>query len=395
MRLVLLCAALALAVPADAQRAPRRPALPAAADTNDARAYYDLGVRSIDRRPELAADAFYWANELRPGWADALYGRHTALLLRDPRRMVQYQGRGRGSAEARQIDSLYLRALRSDPFVQRRFERQLVATWVSAVLAGGDPRDVSDATLLSYYTEQVMADMPPVMRARVRASQGRLPEAARAFDEALRNRRSSDETRGWILHERARMFALAGNDQRAMEDLQAALELGVEQDERDLVRAYQSKAVLHHSRGLIHERTGDASAAREAYAHALEEDLAYAPAHLRLSILALAAGDTATAEAEMRLAAETAPDEPMVRLLNGMLLSRLRRLDEAAAELEAATRLAPHYAEPWMVLGMVRDWKQDSEGAAQAYRSFLARAPRDDPRRAQVEPLIGAAPASP
>ncbi|HZG43470.1 MAG TPA: hypothetical protein VEY93_10940, partial [Longimicrobium sp.] len=91
--LALFAAAVLLAAPAEAQRerAPRRPALPAAADTNDARAYYDLGVRSMERRPDLAADAFYWAIELRPGWADALYGRHTALLLRDPRRMIQYQ----------------------------------------------------------------------------------------------------------------------------------------------------------------------------------------------------------------------------------------------------------------------------------------------------------------
>ena len=59
--LALFAAAVFLAGPADAQRAPRRPALPAAADTNDARAYYELGVRSMDRRPEVAADAFYWA----------------------------------------------------------------------------------------------------------------------------------------------------------------------------------------------------------------------------------------------------------------------------------------------------------------------------------------------
>jgi tetratricopeptide (TPR) repeat protein len=373
--LALFAAAVFLATSADAQRAPRRPVLPAAADTNDARAYYDLGVRSMGRRPELAADAFYWAVELRPGWADALYGRHTAMLLRDPRRMIQYQssGRARSSAEARQIDSLYLRALRSDPFVQRRFEPELTRMWVGALIAGGDPTRVDDQTLLSYYTDQVMADLPPIMRARVKAAQGKLPEAAQAFSEALRSRRNSSETRGWILQERARMFALVGNDERALADLDSAVNLQVERDERELVRFYESKAVLHHSRGLIFERAGKTGEAREAYSRALEEDLSYAPAHLRLGLLA---------------PAETAPDDATLRILYGTLLSRLRRLDEAAAQLDAATKLAPHHADGWLVLGMVKQLKGDVEGMLSACRDYLARAPRDDPRRPAVEEIV-------
>lgn len=392
--LALFAAAVFLATSADAQRAPRRPALPAAADTNDARAYYELGVRSMARRPELAADAFYWAVELRPGWADALYGRHTAMLLRDPRRMIQYQssGRARSSAEARQIDSLYLRALHSDPFVQRRFEPELTRMWVGALIVGGDPTRVDDQTLLSFYTDQVMSDLPPIMRARVKAAQGRIPEAAQAFSEALRSRRSSSETRGWILQERARMFALLGNDERALADLDSAVNLQVERDERELVRFYESKAVLHHSRGLIFERAGKTGEAREAYSRALEEDLSYAPAHLRLGLLALAAGDTATAEGAMRLAAETAPDDATLRILYGTLLSRLRRLDEAATQLDAATMLAPHHADGWLVLGMVKQLQGDDEATLRACREYLARAPRDDPRRAQVEQLVATAP---
>jgi tetratricopeptide (TPR) repeat protein len=391
--LALFAAAVFLATPADAQRAPRRPVLPAAADTNDARAYYDLGVRSMARRPDLAADAFYWAVELRPGWADALYGRHTAMLLRDPRRMILYQssGRARSSAEARQIDSLYLRALRSDPFVQRRFEPELTRMWVGALIVGGDPTRVDDQTLLSYYTDQVMMDLPPVMRARVKAAQGKLPEAVQAFGEALRSRRNS-ESRGWILQERARMFALVGNDERALADFDTAVSLQVERDERELVRFYESKAVLHHSRGLIFERAGKTGEAREAYSRALEEDLSYAPAHLRLGLLALAEGDTATAEGELRLAAETAPDDATVRILYGTLLSRLRRLDEAAAQLDAATMLAPHHADGWLVLGMVKQLQGDTEGTLKACREYLARAPRNDPRRPQVEALVATAP---
>ena len=40
---------------------PSRPPLPAGADTNDARAYYDFGLSKLEREPDRAADAFYWA----------------------------------------------------------------------------------------------------------------------------------------------------------------------------------------------------------------------------------------------------------------------------------------------------------------------------------------------
>ena len=188
------------------------------------------------------------------------------------------------------------------------------------------------------------------------------------------------------------MFALAGNDERALADLDSAVNLQVERDERELVRFYESKAVLHHSRGLIFERAGKADAARDAYSRALEEDLSYAPAHLRLGLLALAAGDTATGEGEMRLAAETAPDDATVRILYGTLLSRLRRLDEAATQLDAATMLAPHHADGWLVLAMVRQLQGQDEATLRACREYLARTPRDDPRRAQVEALVATAP---
>jgi hypothetical protein len=39
------------------------------------------------------------------------------------------------------------------------------------------------------------------------------------------------------------------------------------------------------------------------------------------------------------------------------------------------------------MLGLMRDWGAPGD-AAEAYRSFMQRARRDDPRRAQVEPLI-------
>lgn len=389
---MLSLAAAALAAPLHAQRAgevPRRPRLDAAADTNDAGAYYRLGRDRLERHPHEAAAAFYWASQIDPGWADPLYGRHVALLMTDPRRLVRYwdgDRRTRTSAEVLSIDSLYFRALRIDPFVQRPFERELVRVLVMNLLGGDAPG--ADAALAAFYTETLMRDMPPLLRARVLSGEGRVQQALQAYDQALRDSRGRrSETRRYIRHERGRMYGLIGNDSAALAELQQAVDLGLEEEREELVRFYDSKAVLEHSRGLVLERGGDLAAAREAYSRALLEDLAYHPAHVRMGALALVEGDTATAVQELSLAVQAGGDDPMARVLYATLLTRVRRLDEAQAELLAAAEAAPHWAEPWYMLGLVRDWGAPGD-AVEAYRRYMERARRDDPRREQVEPLI-------
>jgi tetratricopeptide (TPR) repeat protein len=393
--LIFSLAAASVAAPLHAQRAgevPRRPRLDAAADTNDARAYYQLGRNRLERHPHEAAAAFYWAAQLDPGWADPLYGRHVALLMTDPRRLVRYwdgDRRTRTSAEVLAIDSLYFRALRIDPFVQRPFERELVRVLVMNLLGGDVPG--ADASLAAYYTETVLQDMPPLLRAQVLAGEGEVLKALQAYDLALRDSRGRrSETRRYIRHERGRMYALIGNDSAALTELQLAIDLGVEEERAELVRFYDSKAVLEHSRGLVLERGGDLAAAREAYSRSLLEDLAYHPAHVRMGALALVEGDTATAVQELSMAVQAGADDPVTRVLYATLLTRVRRLDEAQAELQAAAAAAPYWAEPWYMLGLVRDWGAPGD-SMEAYRRYLERARRDDPRRAQVEQLLGVA----
>ncbi len=391
---LILALAATLAAPLHAQRAgdvPRRPRLTAAADTNDARAYYRFGQDNLERRPDDAAAAFYWASQIDPGWADPLYGRHVALLMSNPRRLILYQAgdrRTRLSPEALRIDSLYFRALRLDPFVQRPFERELVRMWVMTALTQYNPN--ADLSLAAFYTENILQDLPPLLRGRVLAGEGRLPQALRAYDEALNEGRARrSETRRHIRHERGRMFALAGNDSAALAELQLAIDAGVEEEREELVRFYDSKATLEYSRGRVLERTGDLAAAREAYGRALVEDLSYHPAHMRMAALALAEADTATAVQELALAAEAGADDAVARLSYAVILTTQRRLDEAEAQLLAAIEVAPHFADPWYVLGLVRDWRS-SDRALEAYRGFLHRARRDDPRRQAVEQVVGA-----
>lgn len=390
----LLLAAVSAAAPLHAQRrgeAPRRPALAAAADTNDARAYLRLGTQSIESRPAVAADAFYWAYQLDPTLAEALYGRYAALLLSNPRRLVNYWNGDRRtvrSAEVLAMDSLYFRALTMDPFLYRRFETHVLRTYLREVvrqdaqLAGVQLPEA----LLEREVSAYLRDAGPWLQALDAYASGRFEDALRLYNEALPRARSKSGLRA----ERGRLFAHVGNNQGAAAEFALALEEMRKEDQRNLVFLYESKALMEHGVGMLHERMGQAGPAHEAYGRALTEDLSFYPAHVRLGVMALAAGDTATALSELDLAALAAGSDAAVLYTYGAVLAQLGRLDQAAEQLTRASQVAPHYADPHLAMGVVRDGQGNVAGALESYRAFLARAPGSHRRRAVAEQRVAA-----
>ena len=394
--IVIALAALAAAAPLDAQRRgepPRRPALDAAADTNDARAYMRLGAQTLTQRPRDAADAFYWAYQLDPSSADALYGRWTALLMSVPPRLVDYwhgQRRVVRSREVQAIDSLYFRALTMNPFLYRQYEQPMfrlyLRTWARQELdkeRGG--MSVSESAI-NQFINDLMHRGGPYLRAREAYSEGRFAEALRLLDQAYSEARRGG--RSWLRSERGRLLAHTGNNPGALADLNQALEDLRREDQRDLVFFYESKAMMEHGIAMLHERMGNRDAAREGYGRALTEDLAFYPAHVRLAMLALAAGDTTTAVAEMDLASQAAGDDAAVYYTYGAMLAQLGRLDDAVPQLARASQAAPFYADPYFALGVVRDGQGDTGAALEAYRKFLERASRGHARRAHAEQRV-------
>jgi Tfp pilus assembly protein PilF len=123
---------------------------------------------------------------------------------------------------------------------------------------------------------------------------------------------------------------------------------------------------------------GNPAAAQEAYGRALQEDLSFAPAHRALSALALARGDTATAVSELALAVELSPDDAAVRLQYALMLVRTLRAQEAVAEFKRAAELEPYYAAPHLMLARLYDSSGIAPEALDYYRSYVARAARDD-----------------
>jgi Flp pilus assembly protein TadD len=173
-----------------------------------------------------------------------------------------------------------------------------------------------------------------------------------------------------------------------LSELSQALEELRKTDKKDLIYVYDSKALLEHSIGLIHQRLGNGVAAKEAFGRALQEDLSYFPAHVQLGYIALEAKDTTTALSEMDLAVQIRTDDPTLRYIYGYSLAVSGKYKDAEVQLRKAIELDPVFATPYHVLGQVLDGQGRGGEALAQYQIFLARASQQDLRRKEAEERV-------
>jgi Flp pilus assembly protein TadD len=367
-------APLLMAPPLAAQRLGKpadRPKLRDVTDTNDAQAYFDAGVKAFRTDPGYAADAFYWAARIAPAWGDPLYGRRVALLSQK-RNLLQavMSGNRRSRPELLALDTLQARALMLNPFLYRRLDGQMFLNF----LTNGDRQAQAE---YAYEINVWLTQSGPEMRGWHAYSQGSFDRALALYDEALK--RTKDKA--YLYLERGRILGMRNDVDGAVREFQLALDELRDKDEKKLVVYYDSKAMAEFSIATLLEGAGQAQRARDAYGRALQEDLAYYPAHIRLGLLALSEGDTTAAVSELALAAEIAPGEPYVRYMNGWVLDIAKHPSEAIAELKKAAELEPYYALPNLVMGSVYEKLEKAPEAIAAYDRYLKTASAHDAQR--------------
>jgi Tfp pilus assembly protein PilF len=181
-----------------------------------------------------------------------------------------------------------------------------------------------------------------------------------------------------------------GNMDSALTEMSAAIAGLSERESKETVILYESKAMYDQSIGMIHEKAKHPDLAREAYAHALEEDLAYYSAHSRMASLQLALGDTASAITEMELAVQLQPNDPVLLYNYATTLVRARRDGEAATQLGKSIAADSFYAQPHMLLARMADVEQYTEDAVKEYQQFLSLAARSDPQVALARTRLAA-----
>ncbi|HEY2375358.1 MAG TPA: tetratricopeptide repeat protein [Gemmatimonadaceae bacterium] len=367
---------------------PRRPKFPAGVDTNSAQVYYDFGLEHLERDPDQAADAFYWAARINPTSADAYYARRCALLLADRYRFQKYMIDDRRTLESddvKRIDSLYLYALTINPFLYRKLDVRLFHAYV-ANISEDYARHNSDVSPgeVQFYLERQLSQWPASFRAGQAYGEGRFDAALSLYAEAIRQARF----KAYYRVDRGRIFFQLDHPDSALSELTLALEELRKTDKKELVYVYDSKAVLEHSIGLVQQRLGNAVAAKEAFGRALEEDLSYFPAHIQMGYIALEAKDTTTALSEMDLAVQIRGDDPSLRYIYGYALASSGKFKDAEGQLRKAIELDPVFATPYFVLGQVLDGEGKGSDALTQYQAFLARASKQDLRRKDAEDRV-------
>lgn len=355
-----------------------RPRLPAGADTNDANAYYTLGNRRLRENAREAGLAFWWAMRLDPQCAGCVYGRAIAGLIENPGRLRGWFLDDPGTLRrTRYLDSLRERAAAIDPFVFRGLDIYLVAG-VTDVL--GHPS-------MERALEDYLVEMDSSWAAMVRYSKGRFDDALRTWAGMMRGRPRNAS----LPAERARAFFLTGRHDSALAQLREGLRIARAQDAERITVIYDSKAAWEYSLGRIYQATGAPDSARRAFERALEEDLAFVPAHVQLGMLHLARGDTVAALQEFRTSVELRESEYTPRVLYGFHLANDGMTDSALTHLRRAAELEPFAAQPRLLLGVVHDGRREFSQAADAFEAWLARTPQSDTRigpiRARVAQL--------
>ena len=237
-------------------------------------------------------------------------------------------------------------------------------------------------------------------------AEGRLPDALDAYAKQLhdkgRNKKDHEENDSEIHADRARIFYLIGNMDSALTEMTAAMAGLRERDAKETVILYESKAMYDQSLGMIHEKAKHPDLAREAYAHALEEDLSYYSAHMNMAMLQLAQGDTTAAVSEMDLAVQLQPNDPALHYDYALVLIKARRDGDAANQLKKAIEADAFYAAPHFLLARISDVEDYTDEAVSEYKSYISLAPAAEAKVAfardrltKLSATVASAPAKP
>src|SRR4051812_25221642 len=182
------------------------------ADTNDARSYYQYGVRMIDNKPEESTRAFYWAWRLDPTSGEVLYAMRTAALMQmTSSGLIDYYDYSakKRKPEFLALDSLLYRAYTINPFLYRSLDQSLTRRILEAEARDENP-NVDGAEL----NLAIMKYMQGARTAWQFYAQRRFPEALERYAKELkdldrtknkRNKREHEDDASEIHAERSRI----------------------------------------------------------------------------------------------------------------------------------------------------------------------------------------------
>ncbi|MDB4907398.1 MAG: hypothetical protein JWO05_2182 [Gemmatimonadetes bacterium] len=349
--LVLLVVSVSSTAAAQMPGVPRRPKLAAAADTNDWEAYFDYAVSQLHRERELADAAMYWSNHIDPSRAEPFFGRWVSFWLRDiPRftRVLSGEEGNPNAADILRVDSLRIAALSRNPFVHQGLRAE-----VYDELPGSFRGDIATSAWLAY-------------------SRAEFPLAIELANRAIK----ANPARNLYLRY---MLAGAYVGSEKYDDATAQLTTLITElrkGDTKQVGFYEAKDLLEYAVGRLLSQKNDIAGATAAFQRSVAENIAFAPAHSALGLIALSKRDLTTATTELALAVELSPDDALYHMQYGDVLMKARRYDDAMRQYSEAISDEPYYADPYFRLGTAFEAAGQKVSAIQAFQGFIAHAPK-------------------
>ena len=331
---------------------PKRPRLEAGADTNDAGAYRAFAMER-NTSWKKSFDAYYWGRRLDPSNSiylldlrQAVYWGQSPEWRREYALGAEFATK---SKESRLIDSLDNTLFYREPFAHY--------TSLSCTV---------DRDWLDYIEGELF------LTALHYHEQGCYTQAAQWYTKVLAKSPRALGSRMNLV----RVLYYTGQYGTALAQIDTALAQIRERDTKRTYRFYSSKEQLETMRGEIFEAQQDFNGAKKAYGKALEENMAYWPAHVRLARLASMQEEHAEALQEYDQAVQLAAQEPTVHFDYGVALLKAEKAAEAEREFRRAIELEPYYSLAYFNLALALDNQGKRDDAVATYRDYLTRAPR-------------------
>lgn len=224
-----------------------------------------------------------------------------------------------------------------------------------------------------------------ITRGWIAYANGELQQAADAFGRAVAR---DPKKFGYLRYNRASALLNLQRVDSAAAELATLLAQLREQDSATVGQGYQSKELLEYAAGMLNMLQRRTAEAKQSFARSVTENPGFVPAHAMLGDLALQKKDTTSALLEYATAVEIDPSDVMLRLGYGKVLLAAGRSKDAVTQMRAAVALEPFFAAAYFRLGNALEVSGDTKAATAAYAQFVARAPREDPLRAQAEEVL-------
>jgi tetratricopeptide (TPR) repeat protein len=329
------------------------------ADTNNAVAYYNLGLGyTANRNYEEALNYFHKTIEREPHFSDAYFAIYCVEFARDKKLYAKAFEEEELEPEIQKkidkIRSYFEYAILYDPFFDWKLSTLLL-----------ERRPITDNPFTQMLIDRIYEGL-------VQFRLGNYEKAVKEFDYLIEK---NPEFRHAYLF-RGIAQAQIQNYKEAIENFQFLIDKLEEYNKEKVLPVYLNPAELYYLIAFAYLRDGNLDEAEKTFKKVITENMGFYMAHYQISNICKMRGDYAGALKEINAAIIGNPNNAIFHFSKGVCLNTMRRDWEAIQEYKKAISLNPNYPKSYYTLAVVSESIGNKENAVKNYRSFIDKAPK-------------------